>query len=117
MAHILIAEDDINVSGLIGRFLTRFGHTTQVAHDGIAALECLSAGPCDLLITDLNLPRLSGADLLRQIKASQPLLPVVLCSGQDASPEEAALVDRVLGKPFGVHDLMAVLGELLPHSS
>lgn len=114
MAHILIAEDDHNISDLLVRFLTRLGHTIQVARDGLAALAHLDSQAFDLLITDLNLPHLSGVDLIRRVRSSSSQPPIVVCSGlMCQSPDVASFADRLLPKPFTVLELQSTIAELL----
>ena len=114
MASILIAEDDCNVADLMRRFLARLGHTCQCAPDGLTALAHLDTQPFDLLITDLELPGLSGVDLMRCVLGTMPRPRILACSGLADQSEAAALADRMLPKPFMLDHLRAVLADLLP---
>lgn len=115
MAHILLAEDDLNISDLLVRFLARLGHTTQVARDGLVALGHLDSQPFDLLIVDLSLPRLAGEELIRRAKGAAIDTPVIVSSGRAIREQEVApLADAVLPKPFMLSDLQSLLGKLLP---
>jgi CheY-like chemotaxis protein len=94
MAHILIADDDPIIADLLVRILIRCGHTTAVAGDGLAALCCLEQRPCDLLITDLEMPRFAGAALVRML-AARPQRPRILV----ASGSAIDIYDQLLGLP------------------
>ena len=72
--------------------------------------------PVDLVLTDLGMPDVTGWDVARAVKLQTPKLPVVLLTGwgeQGAEePPAAELIDRVLGKPVRLQDLLAVIEEL-----
>jgi two-component system, OmpR family, response regulator len=117
--HILIVEDDGEVRRLLARLLRENGFAASAARDGREMREVLgnAAPPVDLVLLDVMLPGVSGMDLLREIRASRPRLPVVMLT---ARGEET---DRVLGlelgaddyvtKPFGRRELVARLRALL----
>src|SRR5437899_12160826 len=68
-ATLLIADDDPGLRQSLERTLTREGYRVILASDGNAALERLQAGGVDPVLTDLKMPRLSGIELLRAVKA------------------------------------------------
>ena len=84
--------------------------------DPCEALDRMSAAPADLelLVTDLNMPGMSGLELARRVRAVAPNAKVMLITGSAmALPDERTLrshgVDFLLPKPFGVHELMAAV--------
>jgi len=116
MSRILVVDDHAIVRSGIRRLLR--GHELSEAASGEAALEHLAAGPCDLVILDLNLPGLGGLELLRRILKAHADLPVLIFSqhtgaiyatramesgargfvSKNAAPEELlAAVETVLG--------------------
>jgi CheY-like chemotaxis protein len=112
MAHVLIADDEPTVADLLTRMLARLGHSAQVAGDGLAALECLEQRPFDLLITDLDMPRLGGAALMR-VLATRPQRPrILMVSGGAINPQTCALADGFLVKPFGLPEVTAAVAGL-----
>jgi two-component system alkaline phosphatase synthesis response regulator PhoP len=113
MAHILIAEDDPDVSNIFTRFLTHLGHTCQVARDGYGALAYLDTQAFDLLITDLDLPQLSGVALIQLLESRPCRPPILVSSGHGIPGEIAVIVEGVLAKPFYLDQLTALLAELL----
>jgi len=84
--RILVADDDADVRQVSADLLRRFGYRTETAIDGAAAWEALQANNYDLLITDNNLPKVSGVELVKKVRAARMILPVILASA--ASPAE-----------------------------
>ena len=97
MAKILIADDDPHIRQLLAFALEKAGFEVIEAEDGEAALAQAQAAAPDLLVLDLNMPRLSGLDVCRQLRAKGEL-PILILSSRD---EE---IDRVLGIELGADD-------------
>jgi two-component system, cell cycle sensor histidine kinase and response regulator CckA len=83
MATILLVEDEQLMRDVIRESLELEGHRVLEAPNGQAALDVLSRwlGPVDVLVTDVVMPVMGGAELMRQVRQRQPGLPVVLISG------------------------------------
>jgi DNA-binding response OmpR family regulator len=116
-ARILIAEDDANIRlGLIAT-LESEGYDVTAASDGAQALKLYPQGKYDLVMLDVMMPRASGYDVCRELRAAGATAPVLFLT---AKGEE---VDKVVGlklgaddyvtKPFGVHELLARIEALL----
>ena len=97
MAKILIADDDPHIRQLLAFALEKAGFEVIEAEDGEAALAQAQAAAPDLLVLDLNMPRLNGLDVCRQLRAKGEL-PILILSSRD---EE---IDRVLGIELGADD-------------
>ncbi len=102
---LLLVEDENLLRRLIAEFLRGEGFEVIEAADGQEGVGLFSGrGPFDLVLLDLNLPRLSGVDVCRRIKAQHPLQPVLICSGAILDNHVAALhalnVDHFLTKPY-----------------
>ena len=97
MAKILIADDDPHIRQLLAFALEKAGFETAQAEDGEAALAQAQASPPDLLVLDINMPKLSGLEVCRRLRASGDL-PILILSSRD---EE---IDRVLGIELGADD-------------
>jgi two-component system, chemotaxis family, chemotaxis protein CheY len=119
--RVLIVDDSPGMRKMIRRILTLTGFDTtscREAGDGLEALEQLAQEPADLLLTDINMPRMNGEELLRRI-AADPLhrrLPVLVIS-TDRSDERLgrmlALGARgYLTKPFSPEALAQALEEI-----
>jgi two-component system, cell cycle response regulator DivK len=106
--RVLVAEDNEINFELVRDLLEARGHRVQWARDGIQALDALMADHFDLLLLDLQLPRLSGIDLLRRLRreeATRELRVIVLTADAMVGTREAVLTagaDDYLTKPFGV---------------
>jgi two-component system cell cycle sensor histidine kinase/response regulator CckA len=115
---ILLAEDDRSVRRLVVSELTRRGFTVLDAEDGVAALEIfrLEKDRVDVLVTDVVMPRMNGAELAKQAGQMRPGLKILFISGH---PERAgsgldpAGVTNLLMKPFTADTLAARLKELI----
>ena len=119
-ARILLAEDDPNIRlGLVAT-LESEGYAVLAAADGAQALKLFPQGKFDLVLLDVMMPKVSGYDVCRELRASGARVPVLFLT---AKGEE---VDKVVGlklgaddyvtKPFGVHELLARVEALLRRS-
>lgn len=120
MNDILVVDDDVLTRSLISEWLTAAGYGVRQAEHGEAALAMLRAQPASLLITDMQMPRLNGAETLAVVRRELPTLPVIAMSGgfgseRSVSPDTALRLGacRVLAKPFAYRDLLTVVREVL----
>jgi two-component system OmpR family response regulator len=113
---ILIADDDPHIRELLAFALKKAGYATREAGDGEAALAMVAAEAPDLLVLDINMPRMDGLEACRRLRASSDL-PVLFLSSRDDE------LDRVLGleigaddyvvKPFSPREVVARVGAIL----
>lgn len=94
---VLIADDDPHIRELLAFALTKAGYEVRQADDGEAALESIAAKQPDLVVLDINMPRMDGLEVCRRIR-SKGALPILFLSSRD---EE---IDRVLGIELGADD-------------
>jgi CheY-like chemotaxis protein len=102
-AHILVLDDDPDARWITAEALREQGYTVTEADSGRAALAVLERGePCDLMLADLVMPGLSGADTARLARRTRPDLKVLFCSGYaDLSRFEGDVANEaLLKKPF-----------------
>ena len=112
MHHILIIDDEPGISNLIREALMRFGYTVATASSGWQALRCLQDTAFDLVVTDMYLPDLDGACVIRHIRRSErPHTPVIGMSGTPWRLEGADC-DAVLSKPFPLDKLVEMVRRL-----
>ncbi len=119
MANILLADDDLELCELLRQYLQAEGFTIALAHDGEAAVASALGGDFAACILDVMMPRLSGFDALRQIRA-QSSVPVIMLTARGED------VDRIVGlemgaddylpKPFNPRELAARLRAILRRS-
>jgi DNA-binding NtrC family response regulator len=109
-AKILLIEDDAGIRDTLRRVLAEEGHDVEVEKRGDDGLARAGRDPFNLVITDLKMPGLSGLELVRQLHAAQPRLPIILITayGTTETAIEATkfgAYDYVL-KPFHVPGLL-----------
>ena len=117
MAKILLVEDDANLAKLVKDWLALDTHHVETVHDGQEAQSRLKADQYDLLILDVNLPGLSGLEILQNFRQAGGNTPILMLTGKDsvADKEEGlnAGADDYLTKPFHGKELVARIKALL----
>ncbi|HZE90830.1 MAG TPA: Hpt domain-containing protein [Rhizobacter sp.] len=113
---VLVVDDSLTVRRVTQRLLVREGYRVVLAKDGIEALERLTEERPEVVLSDIEMPRMDGFDLLRNIRADSALrgLPVIMITSRIAQKHRdyaAELgVDHYLGKPYSEEDLLALIG-------
>ena len=79
--RILVVDDDESIRRINTMFLLRAGYEVDSVEDGAVAWDTLNTGSYDLLITDNNMPNLTGLELLRKVRDNNMALPVIMASG------------------------------------
>jgi two-component system, sensor histidine kinase RpfC len=114
--RILVAEDNVTNQKVIGKLLSRDGHTVTIVDNGEQAVEALTRGDFDLVLMDINMPVTNGLDatkLHRFASLGQPRIPIYALTA-DVTPEtraacEEAGMDGCLHKPIEQAELRAAL--------
>ena len=96
--RILLVEDEPALADFLGRALRAEGYTLRVAHDGTAAERAALADEADLVLLDAMLPGKSGFDVLRDVRARKPDLPIIMLTAR------GTVEDRVNGLDLGAND-------------
>jgi two-component system KDP operon response regulator KdpE len=115
--RVLLVEDDPPLAEIIARNLSARGYDAAVAGTGEEAVANIAAAPPDVLILDVNLPDMTGWDVLRRVERVQrAAIRVIVVSAGPVSPKriEEFHPDRHLEKPFPIGALMRLLTELEP---
>ena len=122
MGRILLVEDDKVTAMLLARSITKSGHEVEIAPNGLAAVEMLEDGPWALLITDMMMPRMGGAELHEFVRADERFvdLPILVTTGVVDAQKLAWANDapgvEVVPKPVSLSALVEKIGQLLdPH--
>mgnify|MGYP002626048825 CR=1 FL=1 len=115
--RVLLVEDEPLTAEVFARALTRAGHVVDVAKDGLQALRRLRERAPSIVVLDMSLPALSGAAVVREVRASfRRDLPIVVVSGSD--PRETRLTEQDLepgiwlAKPIKPRRLVAIVRAL-----
>jgi two-component system, OmpR family, response regulator len=115
--RLLMVEDEVRLAHALRRGLLSDGFTVELATDGRAGLELARHGDFDAVLLDVMLPRLSGYDVVRSLRAEGNWVPVLMLSAKDGEHDQADGLDYgaddYLTKPFSYVVLLARLRALL----
>jgi chemosensory pili system protein ChpA (sensor histidine kinase/response regulator) len=112
---VLVVDDSLTVRRVTQRLLVREGYRVVLAKDGLEALERLAEERPVVLLSDIEMPRMDGFDLLRNVRADPALagLPVVMITSRIAQKHrDYAMelgVDHYLGKPYSEEELLSLV--------
>ncbi len=120
MAVLVTAEDDDAIRTIVTRSLRRAGHSVIAVADGVQGLEAVRQHRPDAVITDVDMPHMTGLQLCREIRRDPDLkhIPVVVVSGSLEPADENALAagaTLVVPKPFVAGTFLRQLTEVLAH--
>ena len=109
--RILVVEDEKAMADAVARGLTRQGYSVDVAYDGEAALECSEISKYDLIVLDLNLPKVDGIEVCRKVRASGSTTGILMLTARSGLDERVSGLDTgaddYLIKPFHFPELLA----------
>lgn len=115
--RILVVEDDSLIRRLNTEVLTYSGYQVDAAEDGAVAWEAMQNESYDLIVTDNNMPRMTGVDLLQALHKAKMSLPVIMATGtvpQDELDRYPWLeIDATLLKPYNYDELLATVKNVL----
>lgn len=108
-SHVLIVEDDAATRRLYKFLLMNVGYPVLEAEDGVAALDQLAQNRCDLVITDMNMPRMDGMELIKAIRRDYANTYVIMITafGTPDTEKQALRIgaNDYLAKPFDFEEL------------
>ena len=117
---ILCVEDEQRVRAFVVRGLAEEGYAVHPCADGAEALALLETTEFELVLLDWMLPRVSGLEVLRQLRASEKMVPVVMLTARDDVADRVAALnagaDDYLVKPFAFDELLARVRAVLRRS-
>jgi two-component system chemotaxis response regulator CheY len=115
--RILVVDDEASIRLLLSEVLAGSGYHVDVAEDGAAAWEALQAKTYDLLITDQNMPKVTGIELVRNLRSAQMALPVVMVAGElpehDPNRTPPLQLAATVLKPFALEALIDIVKSVL----
>ncbi len=112
---VMVVDDSLTVRRVTQRLLSREGYQVVLAKDGVDALEQLQDYPPDAMLVDIEMPRMDGFDLTRNVRNDARLkdIPIIMITSRTAEKHrEHALslgVDEYLGKPYQEDELLELL--------
>jgi DNA-binding NtrC family response regulator len=114
---IIVIDDEQIMRDLVQRILAKAGYEVETLDDGEAVLERLAAGDIEIVISDVNMPGMSGFELLKQIKKQYPQVAVIMMTGYaDTFTIKDALMfgaDEYITKPFKHYEVTVVVERAL----
>jgi DNA-binding response OmpR family regulator len=121
LRRILVVEDDPDIRLLNTEVLTESGYHVDAAVDGVEAWHALKSKPYDLLITDNNMPIVTGLELIKKLRAEDMTLPVILMSGtlptEELEKHPWLQIQATLLKPYTLAELFRTVKEVLVAAS
>jgi DNA-binding response OmpR family regulator len=118
---ILVVDDDIALGKFLSRELKRRHFCVEMRHDGEAARDSIQESIYDLVILDMNLPKMDGMAVLKQVRLSHPRLPILVLTARNHTQDLVLALeqgaDDYLIKPFSFLELLARVRSLLRRNS
>ena len=115
--HILVIDDDANITKMLRRALIYEGYEVAVAHDGRAGLASALERLPDLVILDVLMPEVDGLEVCRRLRADGANVPILMLTAKDAVADRVRGLelgaDDYLVKPFALEELLARVKALL----
>ena len=121
--RFLVVDDNDDIRDVLVRMVERLGHTASTAADGVEAVEILTEHRFDFMLLDLTMPRMTGDEVVRWLRAhpdrGEGLRVVVVSAwvGEQRAHLQALGVHAVLPKPFRAQQLRDVISGTLPVAS
>lgn len=117
MGSILVVDDERSIRFTVKAFLENENHTVETAEDVQSALAILKEEPIDVVLTDIIMPKMSGVDLLKEIRKTSPDVPVVMMTGEPTleTASESLRLGAIdyLQKPIGRDEMLKVVRNAL----
>ena len=118
---VLVVDDSLTVRRVTQRLLAREGYRVTLAKDGLEALEALAQERPAVVLSDIEMPRMDGFDLVRNIRADEKMadMPVIMITSRIAQKHrdyaQELGVNHYLGKPYGEEELLELVGRYAAH--
>src|SRR5579862_6986329 len=118
---VIVIEDDPEIRGVVTTLLTSEGFQVEEASDGRSALERVFLIKPDLILVDLRLPGLDGAEICKRIRAGRMEMPIIVISAAKEEFDKVLLLelgaDDYVVKPFGAREMLARIKAVLRRST
>jgi two-component system KDP operon response regulator KdpE len=109
-AHILVVDDESQITRVLRTSLSAQGYDIRIANSGEMALEIMKDWQPNLIITDLSMPSIDGIELCRHVRATSQV-PIIVLSVRDKEQQKVEALDAgaddYVTKPFGMSELLA----------
>lgn len=115
--QVLVVDDDSSVRELVCDALVLAGYQTQSAQDGLVALSIQKKNPSDLIVSDVNMPKLDGYQLAQKLRDLGDSTPIIFLTARSDKPDVSrgfrVGADDYIPKPFGIEELVLRVGAVL----
>lgn len=115
--QVLVVDDDSSVRELVCDALMLAGYQTQSAQDGLVALSIHKKNPSDLIVSDVNMPKLDGYQLAQKLRDLGDSTPIIFLTARSDKPDVSrgfrVGADDYISKPFGIEELVLRVGAVL----
>lgn len=118
-ASILLVDDELHVAQILGRRLAREGYQVETARDGVEAIGMIAEHTPDLVISDLQMPRMDGISFALKLAEDPDLvrIPIILLTARghrvNSDDVDRSGIVRMVAKPFSSHEMVTVVAEVL----
>ncbi len=115
--NILCVDDELGILNVLSEMVTEFGYDCEVAQDGVEALEKFKEGSFAIVITDLEMPRMNGMDLIRELTKEYPDVDTIAITAHNNKYQYTDLIEvgasDFITKPFHINELQAKLNRII----
>ena len=117
MIRIFVVEDDIDLNRFVSSNLRNVGYDVVSCFDGLEALEKINETKCDLLLTDIMMPKMNGFELAESIRSTDKSTPIIFMTAKDDKPSKILGynigIDEYVTKPFDIDILLMTIKAIL----
>lgn len=117
MIDIFVVEDDKDLNRFVSASLRNVGYDVVSCFDGLEALEKMDECKCDLLLTDIMMPRMNGFELAESVRATDKTTPIIFMTAKDDKPSKMlgynVGIDEYVTKPFDIDILLMTIKAIL----
>jgi len=117
--HVLLVEDEVKLSQLLKNAIGDEFFTFTIAHDGQEGLELFKKTSPDIIITDINMPKMSGLEMAKEIKTVDSSVPIIILSAFSETEKLLNAIDvgvvKYFIKPFDPDELLEYIASLEEH--
>ena len=117
MIKIFVVEDDSDLNRFVSASLRNAGYDVISCFDGLEALEKMNDSKCDLLLTDIMMPRMNGFELAESVRSSDKTMPIIFMTAKDDKSSKMLGynigIDEYVTKPFDIDVLLMTIKAIL----
>ena len=119
--RVLVVDDEPNIRRILEVAFDKMGWAATVAEDGLGAIDCLDGHSFDCVLTDVTMPGMTGYELLREVKARRPELPVVIMTAFGTIPQAVQAIRdgafEYITKPFDLDVLKKIVASAMEEAA